>query len=361
MSLFTVKASSSGERFRSSKPSKASGQSSAWLLHPGNQAFSFPTKQKLKLYDEPLLMGQILLCDHERSLLRARCENESLESNMILACSKRTEVRVLCADRKGVFDHLHPKRLAMSTFRVVIMQGTQVLTQYLNDQLKEDMKRDELVMKGKLSRIAADAEADEWAEKEWKKRTEAFPHRLAVAFAKFHSIILMMRFYEYVASKYVDKVQLDKLTMDTFDFAKRSANAGKEGRELAMDVYQTSIRANFISYLADYTVHQIILCFGYYVYIQAQRRQRKKLSSFGTAENDAETLYAGSLAISFTKNSVLLAISRAIGLLFSSIGGGLGAMIVPGWGSLAGANLGDALAMAVSDDFVGSGPSISSS
>lgn len=44
------------------------------------------------------------------------------------------------------------------------MQGTQVLTQYLNDQLKEDMKRDELVMKGKLSRVAADAEADEWAE-----------------------------------------------------------------------------------------------------------------------------------------------------------------------------------------------------
>lgn len=115
MSLFTVKASSSGERFRSSKPSKASAQSSAWLLDPRNHAFSFSTKQKLKLYDEPLLMGHILLCDHERSLVRSRCENESFESsNMILACSKRTEVRVLCADRKGVFDHLHPKRLAMS-------------------------------------------------------------------------------------------------------------------------------------------------------------------------------------------------------------------------------------------------------
>lgn len=44
------------------------------------------------------------------------------------------------------------------------MQGTQVATQYLNDQLKEDIARDELVAKGKLSPHEADVESDEWAE-----------------------------------------------------------------------------------------------------------------------------------------------------------------------------------------------------
>lgn len=44
------------------------------------------------------------------------------------------------------------------------MQGTQVATNYLNDQLKEDMHRDELVHDGKLTRREADKEADTWAE-----------------------------------------------------------------------------------------------------------------------------------------------------------------------------------------------------
>lgn len=44
------------------------------------------------------------------------------------------------------------------------MQGTQVATQYLNDQLKEDITRDELVMNGKLSRRQAEEEAEAWSE-----------------------------------------------------------------------------------------------------------------------------------------------------------------------------------------------------
>lgn len=158
-----------------------------------------------------------------------------------------------------------------------------------------------------------------------------------------------MRFYEYLADKMVDKWTLDKLTMDTFDAAKRSAKEGKEGRELARDVFHTSWKANFISYLADYSVHQVILAYGYYVYVKQQRKRRHKEVE-PASEPD---LHGGALALSFTKNSTLLALSRVIGLLFSSIGGGLGAMLIsPGWGSLVGANLGDGLAMAVADDFV---------
>jgi hypothetical protein len=52
----------------------------------------------------------------------------------------------------------------MQTIRVAVMQGTQVATQYLNDQLKEDLDRDELVARGKVSRHDADADGNEWAE-----------------------------------------------------------------------------------------------------------------------------------------------------------------------------------------------------
>lgn len=52
------------------------------------------------------------------------------------------------------------------------MQGSTILTQYMNDQLKEDMKRDELVASGKVSQMEADDEAAVWAEvrvRSWRR------------------------------------------------------------------------------------------------------------------------------------------------------------------------------------------------
>lgn len=43
-------------------------------------------------------------------------------------------------------------------------QGSTVYSSYLSDQLREDMKRDDLVSDGKLTRTEADQQADEWAE-----------------------------------------------------------------------------------------------------------------------------------------------------------------------------------------------------
>jgi hypothetical protein len=54
--------------------------------------------------------------------------------------------------------------MAAQTIRVAVMQGTQVATQYLNDQLKEDLERDELVARGKVNRVDADTDGAEWAE-----------------------------------------------------------------------------------------------------------------------------------------------------------------------------------------------------
>lgn len=188
-----------------------------------------------------------------------------------------------------------------------------------------------------------------------------FPHRLMVALGKYHAIILVMRLYEDAASRLVDEAALDRLTMDTFEAARRmSAAEHRSGTELASAVFSTCWRASLISYMADYSVHQVILLFGYYVYVRDQRRQRllQKHKLPHDEEEDAEdederALRAGTLLLSFVKNSTLLALSRAVGLLFSSLGGAFGSLFAPAWGSLAGAQLGDALALAASDEFIG--------
>lgn len=184
-------------------------------------------------------------------------------------------------------------------------------------------------------------------QREWTKRWNDFPRRAGVALAKYHAIILVMRFYEHVASKIVDKYTLDKLTIDTFESSKRSAKGGKQGRYLAGEVFHTCMWANLISYMADYSVHEFILVFGYYVYVKERRRQRRKLPELADAD-----IHGGSLALSLMKSSTLLALSRAVALLFSSIGGALGSLITPAWGSLAGSNLGDALAMALAEEVI---------
>jgi hypothetical protein len=196
-------------------------------------------------------------------------------------------------------------------------------------------------------------------QREWRRRWEAFPHRLAVALGKYHAILLVMRLYEEVASRLVDEAALDRLTMDTFDAAKRlSAVEQKSGRELASAVFSTCWRANVISYMADYSVHQVILLFGYYAYVRDQRRQRQRKQPLlgpkdAADDEDERALQAGTLLLSAVKNSTLLALSRAVGLLFLSLGGAVGSLFAPAWGSLAGAQLGDALALAASDEFIG--------
>lgn len=173
---------------------------------------------------------------------------------------------------------------------------------------------------------------------------EGIPRRIGVAFLKYHSIVLVMRLYEYVASRFVDDEALDKLTIDTFECSKRDSQSHKTGGALFGAMLNTCWRANMISFLADYSVHQIILAYGYYIYIRDQRRRLKR--NDGTAIE----LHGGPLAMSFIQNSTQLAVSRGVSLGLSSLGGALGTVMWPGWGTLAGTNLGDSLALQLTDD-----------
>ena len=112
-----------------------------------------------------------------------------------LLFSIRDVDRKLCEDRKTPLEHLSPGSLSKSvsinntislcqcldcyiptnihsfslfsgflpqTFRIVVTQGSLILSTYANDQLQQDMAREELVAKGEMTQEEADEAAEEW-------------------------------------------------------------------------------------------------------------------------------------------------------------------------------------------------------
>jgi hypothetical protein len=54
--------------------------------------------------------------------------------------------------------------LAVQTIRIVVTQSATVVSNYYNDQLKEDIAREERIQNGKITRKQADKEDEEWSE-----------------------------------------------------------------------------------------------------------------------------------------------------------------------------------------------------
>lgn len=269
-----------------------------------------------------------------------------------LACSAvdRTQQRLfalreldrkLCEDMKTPLEHLMPKYLLKSTFRIVVTQGSFVLSNYANDQLQQDIARDKLVADGQLSQEEADEAADEWENREWKLRWESFPNKLTEALLKYHAIVLVMRCYEHVASTLVDKISMDALTIDTFKCAKRLDQKAENRIDVGRQMFGICGQANLIAFLADYSVHQLILGYGYYKYIRERRRRRENRNN--AEEEEEEEIHP------IGKQSATLVLSRGLGLAFTAVGGAAGSMLYPGWGTLLGSNLGDSLGGVVSE------------
>jgi hypothetical protein len=82
-----------------------------------------------------------------------------------------------------------------------------------------------------------------------------------------------MRLYEAACDRIFSTPTLDALTLDTMQSAVRREKAGQRKDAIAM--FQECWYSNLIAYLADYSVHQVILTYGYYKYVQTQRRKLK--------------------------------------------------------------------------------------
>lgn len=184
---------------------------------------------------------------------------------------------------------------------------------------------------------------------------------------------LILRCYEFVASKLVDLHKLNKLTTDPFVASKRISSRierqSPPGRNetvwdhkiaVAASMTTTTIWANLLPFCADYSLHQALLCYGYFKYYSYQRQRRLLTASRNddSDETDESTANGAAwvteddqeLAMDLGWKSLRLATSREVGLVCSAAGAGIGSVVWPGWGTIVFSALGDAAGGMVLDD-----------
>mmetsp|Transcript_2332 Transcript_2332/g.5170 ORF Transcript_2332/g.5170 Transcript_2332/m.5170 type:complete len:305 (+) Transcript_2332:1617-2531(+) len=203
---------------------------------------------------------------------------------------------------------------------------------------------------------------------EWEKRWKTFPEKFATALVKYHAVTLILRSYEYIASKIVHLHRLDKLTTDPFAMSKRLAAKQKErtasdkNERIETTVYmtQTALWANLLPFFADYSLHQGLLCYGYYRYYTYRRQQRieeastpadaDELEETIESEEEAAAEETRALGRDLVTRSSRLASNRGLGWIGTAVGSGIGSVIWPGWGTLVVSSFGDVVAGAILDD-----------
>jgi hypothetical protein len=309
--------------------------------------------------------------------------------------------RALCADQKGFLEHLKTRSLIISTLRISLLQGSQILTGYFTDQLTFESSLDEDLISGKITRLEFDIKTQQWEEKEWKARTHDLVPRVKKALMKYHILMICMRTYEKCFEWFVSKKMMDRLTKDSFKSAIRKQQRVNDGEILldkngnrvtyAKAMFETCVYSNFIAFLSDYTVQQVIICFGYYQYIQ-RKRQQARLDNVATEdlmlnddmyysnmppsdlvpvddENDPTTTddekkkeseskqFAissgennGGVMLSFLFKSCRLIVTKSLGLFMAGVGGSMGSLLRPGWGTLFGSQLGDTFVSVMVED-----------
>lgn len=292
--------------------------------------------------------------------------------------------------------------LFRQTFRVSLLQASQVFTSYVTDQLQFETKLEKELEEGKISSLELEIKNNEWEEVEWNKRIKTIPDKIKTALLRYHALILIMRSYEFVFERIVSREMMDKLTKDTFKTSVHKSREIKNGERPSegyrKEMFETCIYSNFISFLSDYTIQQAVLTFGYYAYFKNARNRKKlkdsdelslnlnykvskadddlfedptkenitdeaekELKEAPTEEtedegdaNDEDKLAkidnTGTLAFTYIYKSFHLMASRAIGLYLAGLGGAFGSILRPGWGTLVGVQLGDACATALLDE-----------
>jgi len=271
--------------------------------------------------------------------------------------------RALCSDRKGMLDQFKPRAMAISTVRVAMTAGSQVLAHYVTDQLDWEVKREELVISGDLTPEEADRQNDDWNKKEWSSRWAAYPEKALHALGRFHAVTFLMRVTEwYLSHKVTDEV-LDRLTRDTFKAAVRENERGLKGQELRKEMWHVCLWANMIAFGCECAVSLCLLVCTYACQpgtarIRMQRVQKKQSESCGgqdkidndSKEQETSNVGApGSMSVSLLLRSSKLVTSRFLGLIVASAGGAIGSQIYPGWGTLFGTSCGDGIAGALFD------------
>lgn len=310
-------------------------------------------------------------------------------------------------DMKDSFAHFKPKSLLLSTVRVTAINISTTMSTFFSDQLSSEQRNEERVDAGEITPGEADLMNEGWEEREWKLRQDALPKKIGWAVLRFHAVTALMRFYELVMARYVLKVDggaieasgvgntnnnsivahdqaitiMDNLTRDPFQASKRTSqllhnqehSPGKvissdgietsTSREVANRMFSTCLWANIIPFLADLTVQQGVLIYGYGIYYMAKRRRRKareegKVEEEDDAINpaaeckngdDDDDISDSAYALSLMFRSSRLISAKSMSWIAASAGGAVGSVIYPGWGAVFGNQIGDTIVGALID------------
>lgn len=311
--------------------------------------------------------------------------------------------------------HNNTTLFSIQTIRVTAVNVSTTLSAYFSDQLQSEQHIESLVDSGKITPHEADELNEQWEEREWKLRTDALPKKIGFALVRFHACTALMRFYELVLGRYILKVDfggnssitdsslntesagtrglsheqaisvMDKLTRDPFQASLRTSQLlhsqehapGKvlsldgietsTSREMVNRMFSTCLWANIIPFLADLTVQQAILFYGYAVYyLEKKKRQKGRDVSRiedhepeldvdeGSKENSSGhdagkkidenvQITDSAYALSLVLRSAHLTIARSMVWIAASAGGAVGSLLRPGWGTIFGIQLGDAI------------------
>lgn len=310
-------------------------------------------------------------------------------------------------DMKDSFAHFKPKSLLLSTVRVTAINISTTMSTFFSDQLSSEQRNEERVDAGEITPGEADLMNEGWEEREWKLRQDALPKKIGWAVLRFHAVTALMRFYELVMARHVLKVDggaieasgvgntnnnsivahdqaitiMDNLTRDPFQASKRTSqllhnqehSPGKvissdgietsTSREVANRMFSTCLWANIIPFLADLTVQQGVLIYGYGIYYMAKRRRRKareegKVEEEDDAINpaaeckngdDDDDISDSAYALSLMFRSSRLISAKSMSWIAASAGGAVGSVIYPGWGAVFGNQIGDTIVGALID------------
>ena len=305
--------------------------------------------------------------------------------------------------------------MGSKTIRITAINISTTMSNFFSDQLHSEQQIESRVDSGEITVRDADELNDAWENREWRIRMDALPEKIKNAIARFHANMAVMRLIEFVLARYILKVDggganrgsgiapssssssaattnnttkssmisqeqavtiLDKLTRDTFQASKRTSQLlqneehapGKvissdgietsTSRELAKRMFTTCIWANIIPFLAELTVQQTVLIYGYVVYYRAKQRRRKNREQMSEEEcknddekkkDDNDDISESAYALSLMFQSSRLSIARYMSWIAASAGGAVGGVIYPGWGTIFGIQIGDAVVGALID------------
>ena len=163
----------------------------------------------------------------------------------------------------------------------------------------------------------------------WKLYWIEVKQRVLPPLVKYQATIVLIQVMQYVLSSVVSGETLLKLNQYPPRRAKFIAERESDRILVGTEVFMASLWANLLFYGANWMVGQVACFYNFYF------RQRLLARRRGSVYCDKEDI------VYLANDSWAIFVSNVRRYIYSSMGAGLGSIVLPGWGTLLGTGIGD--------------------